>query len=236
MMWGMQKLGRAEKMLASFSDKRDQEFAKNNPFRGYVPGRQDVFVMTYPKSGTNWMIQIVYQLIHHGKGEFNHIHDDVPWPDAKLHSPMMRNYAVPLDQATEWQTASERKRVIKTHLNWELLPYSDEARYISVIRDPKDVFVSAYFFIRDTGMGVATPAVDVMYRLFLADKFLLGGSWPANTAGYWGQRRRSNVLVVSFKSMKQDLEGTVRRVAGFWIFMSRMKSSGTFAKSRLLNT
>jgi hypothetical protein len=92
MMWGMQKLGRAEKMLASFSDKRDQEFAKSNPFRGYVPGKEDVFVMTYPKSGTNWMIQIAYQLIHHGKGEFNHIHDDVPWPDAKLHSPMMRNY------------------------------------------------------------------------------------------------------------------------------------------------
>ena len=214
--WGTQKIGIAEKMLASVSDKREQDFVKKNPFRGYVPGPQDVFVMTYAKSGTNWMMQIVYQLIHHGKGEFDHIHDVVPWPDAKLAGgPMMGDYAIPLEQATEWQTAPERKRIIKTHLNWELLPYSEDARYISVIRDPKDVFVSSYFFIKDSGMGPAMPSVDTMYRLFLANKYFLGASWPENAAGYWAQRHRPNVLVLSFASMKRDLEGTVRRVATF---------------------
>lgn len=215
-MWGTQKLGVAEKMLASVSDKREQEFVKKNPFRGYKPGPQDVFVMTYAKSGTNWMMQIALELIHHGKGEFDHIHNVVPWPDAKLvGGPMMGDYAIPLDQATDWETAPERKRVIKTHFNWELLPYSEEARYIAVIRDPKDVFVSSYFFMKGSGMGGAMPSVDTMYRLFLADKYLLGGSWPANAAGYWTQRHRPNVLVMSYKSMKRDLEGTVRRVASF---------------------
>jgi hypothetical protein len=216
MIWGTQKIGIAEKLLASASDKRELEFVKKNPFRGYVPGPQDVFVMTYAKSGTNWMMQIVYQLIHHGEGEFDHIHGVVPWPDAKLAGgPMMGDYAIPLEQATEWQTAPERKRIIKTHLNWELLPYSENARYISVIRDPKDVFVSSYFFIKDSGMGLAMPSVDTMYRLFLAGKYLLGASWPENAAGYWAQHHRSNVLVVSYASMKRDLEGTVRRVAAF---------------------
>ncbi len=214
-MWVMQKLGRVEKMMASVSDKREQEVIKKNPLRGYTPGKEDVFVMTYPRSGTNWMMQIVYQLIHHGEGEFDHIHSVVPWPDAILTSPMMANYAIPLDLANDWQTAPERKRIIKTHRNWELLPYSEEAKYISVIRDPKDVFVSAYFFIRDGGMPSTTPPVDTMYRVFKADKFLLGGSWPANTAGYWAQRHRPNVLIVSFASMKRDLEGTVRQVAAF---------------------
>jgi hypothetical protein len=214
-MWGAQKLGFAEKMLSNFNARREQECVKKNPFRGYVPGPQDVFVMTYAKSGTNWMMQIAHQLIHHGEGEFDHIHDLVPWPDAPLINPMMRDYAIPLDRATSWQTAPERKRVIKTHFNWDLLPYSEEARYIAVIRDPKDVFVSAYFFIRDSGMGPAMPSVDTMYRLFIADKFLLGGSWAVNAAAYWAQRHRPNVLPVSFKAMKRDLKGTIGQVAAF---------------------
>jgi hypothetical protein len=215
MMGVTRKFGWTERLLAFASDKREQELIGKNPFRDYVPGPQDVFVMTYPKSGTNWMMQIAWQLIHHGTGEYDHIHDVVAWPDAKLSQPMLAKYAIPLDQATEWQTAPERKRVVKTHLNWELLPYSEEARYIAVIRDPKEVFVSGYFFMRDGGMGRAMPAVDVMYRLFLAGKFLIGGSWAVNAAGFWAQRNKPNVLVVSFQSMKRDLEGTVRRVAGF---------------------
>ncbi len=71
-----------------------------------------------------------------------------------------RNYAIPLRLATAWRTAPERKRLIKTHLNWELLPYSNEARYIAVIRDPKDVFVSFYFFAGNNLLGRAMPSVS----------------------------------------------------------------------------
>ena len=170
--------------------------------------------MAYPKSGQNWMLQIVYQLIHHGKGEFEHIHSVVPWPDVVLLTRTWRNYAIPLRLATAWRTAPEHKRLIKTHLNWEMLPYSKEARYIAVIRDPKDVFVSFYFFARNNLLGRAMPSVSAVYRSFLKGESLIG-SWAVNAAGYWAQRHRPNVLVVSFASMKRDLEATVRRVAEF---------------------
>ena len=40
--------------------------------------------MTYAKSGTNWVMQIVWQLIHHCEKDFDHIHSVAPWPDAVL--------------------------------------------------------------------------------------------------------------------------------------------------------
>ena len=168
-----------------------------------------MIVMTFPKSGTNWMMQIAHQLIHHGKGEYDHIHDVVPWPDIETMPGFMRRYAIPLDQADGLESAPERKRVIKTHFNWDLIPYSPDARYIAVIRDPKDVFVSSYFFLRDGVYGAAMPKVDTWYRAYLSKNFMMGGSWGVNAAGYWAQRHRPNVLVLSFKSMKKDLRATV---------------------------
>jgi hypothetical protein len=212
--WTLEKLGFAGKLLGALSRPMRRNLEKNNPFRGYVPGPQDVFVMTLPKSGTNWMMQIAHQLIWHGKAEYEHIHSVIPWPDTKAMG-FMRDYAIPLEQADHWKASPERKRVIKTHFNWEMLPYSEEARYIGIIRDPKDVFVSSYFFIRDGVYGPAMPSVDTWYRMFLSGDGMMGMSWPENAAGYWAQRHRPNVLILSFKALKRDLEGTVRRVADF---------------------
>jgi hypothetical protein len=215
LMWGLEKIGRADRALRGMSARQRKVFEEKNPFRDYVPGKQDVFVSTFAKSGTNWMMQIAHQLIWHGAGEFEHIHSVVPWPDIQVMRGFMRHYAIPFEDARDWETSPERKRVIKTHFDWNLLPYSEDARYIMVIRDPKDVFVSSYFFLKDGILGPAMPSVDTWYKLFLSDGFMIGGSWAANTAGYWAQRQRPNVLIVSFKSMKRDLKATVRKVAQF---------------------
>jgi hypothetical protein len=161
------------------------------------------------------MMQIAHQLIWHGKGEFDHVHEVIPWPDSELMGGFMPKYAISLEQATAWRDAPEHLRVIKTHLDFDQLPYAPEARYIAVIRDPKDVLVSNYHFIRDSVLGASMPSVETWYKLFLTDKFMIGGSWAANAAGYWAARSRGNVRVFSFKAMKKDLRGTVCQAADF---------------------
>jgi len=215
MMRFLEITGRAERAFHNATAGREKRLVKNNPFRGYTPASHDVFVATYPKSGTNWMMQIAHQLLFHGQGEFEHIHYVVPWPDTTVMGPM-KGYAIPIEDPSVWRASPEHKRVIKTHFDWQLLPYSADARYIIVIRDPKDVFVSSYFFfVKEGPLAGPAPTLDTWYKIFLNGDMPVGGSWVNNTAGYWAERHRPNVLILSFKSMKRDLRSAVFRVADF---------------------
>jgi hypothetical protein len=207
----MDKCGIGDRLFRGMRKQQIKDRSKNNPLKHYAPTKHDVFVGAYVKSGTNWTMQIVHQLLNHGMSEYDHIHDVVAWPTGKYFAPM-HGYSVPLEDESIWRASPEKRRVIKTHFNWEDLPYSESARYIFVIRDPKDVFVSSYFFF---GNGFPVPSVETWFKLFCSSDFHIGGSWAESAAGYSAQRYRSNVLILSFKAMKLDLPGTVRDIADF---------------------
>jgi hypothetical protein len=62
------------------SKRRRRDFYGN--FGEYQATSHDVFACVYFKSGTNWLMQILVQVIYQGAAEFEHIHDLVPWPDS----------------------------------------------------------------------------------------------------------------------------------------------------------
>jgi hypothetical protein len=211
----LQRRGRAPAAVASMAEKRYASLKAKNPFKSYTPTAHDVFVAAHVKSGTNWMMQIAHQLAFHGDGEYDHIHSVVPWPDVRLLGPM-KHYAIPIDDPSVWMASPEQKRVIKTHCDWDWLPYSPEARYIIPIRDPKDVFVSSYhFFVKDGPLQPTRFSPETWFEIFLRAGMGPWTVWPVNTASYWAERHRPNVLIVPFNAMKADLRGTVRKVAEF---------------------
>jgi hypothetical protein len=176
-------------------------------FGDYRPTAHDVFACVYFKSGTNWLMQILVQVIHGGTVEFEHVHDIVAWPD----SPDPR-YAVPLSDETTWKNGPTSLRVIKTHLDLAQVPFSAEARYVCVIRDPKDVCVSAYHFLRNEFMGPMTPSVPNFVEFFLSPNFPFH-PWAEFLNEYWRVRDRDNVLFLTYEEMKKDLKEAVRRIA-----------------------
>ncbi len=59
-------------------------------FGDYQGTAHDVFACVYFKSGTNWLMQILVQIIHHGAAEFEHVHDMVPGPTRRtLATPLL---------------------------------------------------------------------------------------------------------------------------------------------------
>ena len=177
-------------------------------FPAYEPTASDVFVCAYFKSGTNWTMQIAVQVAYHGRARFEHIHDLVPWPD----TPERMRYAVPLDDEGPRAACPTGLRVIKTHLALGKVPYSPAARYICVVRDPKDVFVSSYHFLRSVALRAAMPSVPAWLDAYLSPDCALG-SWAEHLQSYWSARDRPNVLFLTYEQMRADLPGAVDAIA-----------------------
>lgn len=205
-LWVVARLGYGRYVFVFMGRRMGDRRGKVRAFRGYQPRAQDVFVCTYSKSGTNWAMQIAYQIAERGAGDYAHIHDVVPWPEAP-----MRGIVTLRDAATQTRTATGML-VIKTHLERRYVPYSPHAKYLVVVRDPKDVFVSSYFFSGSMLAGVPMIPVSEWYALFLSDAFQYG-SWAEHLASFWPWRTRPNVLFLQFDEMKADLPGTVERIA-----------------------
>ena len=167
----------------------------------------EVFIATYSKSGTNWAIQLALQTAHRGAAEFGHVFEEVPWPEG-----LPTNRSISLAQACASPRSPTGKVIVKTHLPASAVPYDPRAAYITVIRDPKEVAVSAYHFM--VGMVGYLDIVDFdeWYRRFVYDAALLEG-WAGHTASYWAMRERANVLVLTYSDMKADLDGCARRFA-----------------------
>lgn len=176
----------------------------------FEPGERDVLICSYYKSGTNWTMQIAVQIAHRGRAEFDHIHDLVPWPDMSRRA----GYAVPLDVDEPQRRAPTGLRIIKTHLAIDDLPYQRAARYICVVRDPKDVFVSSYHFTRALVLGPLMPSVGRWLDTFLSPDALTG-SWARHLASGWRMRDSGNVLFLTYESMRADLGAAVDKMAAF---------------------
>jgi hypothetical protein len=182
--------------------------AKQRAFAGYPPTEHDVFVATFGKSGTNWMMQIAQQIAHRGEAEFRHIHDLVPWPDA----PGPAADVVALLDAAPRERSPTGLRVIKTHLEAEFVPYDEKSAYLTVLRDPKEVLVSSYYFLGGLLGVLDYVSIDSWFDLFM-EPDSMATAWARHTASFWDWRNRPNVVVLPYREVKQAPGAAIERVA-----------------------
>ncbi len=164
----------------------------------FRPRPDDIFVVSYPKSGTTLMQMMVYQLATRGEMDFPHITIVSPWFEMELMRNRPRGLEVP------------SPRILKSHLRYGALP--KVGRFIYMLRDPRDVALSAYHHhVLMTGER-ARPESFVQ-------RFILGRSafpsWFKHVASWWPHRNDPNVLLLRYEEAIADLEGTARRVAAF---------------------
>jgi hypothetical protein len=155
----------------------------------------DVFVASYPRSGTTWLQQILLVLSHDGEREFQHVDDVAPWWE--------RSLALGVRRAADFE-ALPSPRTFKTHLPHAWLPRG--ARYLYVRRDGRDVAVSYYHLHR------SHLSYEGSFEEFF-ERFLEGrvqyGSWFKHVAGWDARRERAGVKIVEYERLQSDLAGTM---------------------------
>jgi len=193
----------------------------------YMPRADDIIVATSLKSGTTWMLEIVWCLIFLGQAA-----PPTPehWIEARAGS-----LAALLGQLT----TQTHRRLLKTHLPLAGLPFHPQVKYIVVGRDARDIFMSlwnhyanytprSYALLNDTPGRVGDPLppcpsdIHAFWREWISRGWFAWESegypfWSnlQHTQSWWPYRQLENIHFVHFNDLLADLAGEIRRIAHF---------------------
>lgn len=194
--------------VVSMGEGREGQSRGVNVFKDYIPTQNDIIIACNSRSGTHWMMQIALQIAYLGQAEYDYIYDIVAWPD------FLPEVAIKLSEPPP--PSPTGLRLIKTHAPAQAVPVNDAAKYITVIRDPKEVLVSMYHWAPQAfafiGLQSGTP--DEWVEKFLK-KQIPGGWWAQHTASWWALRHKANVYIVPFNQLKADTSGQIDAVSAF---------------------
>ena len=184
--------------------------------RTYTLRPDDVFIATYPKSGTTWMQQIVKLLRSDGRMDGIKIDRSVPWLEM-LDSSFGKIMGYTTDMATSSEVISPR--AFKSHFTYELipggLPHTTPAKYIYVMRNPKDICVSSWHHVHKNSTSPSRLSWDEHMELILNFRDVPFGDWFSHVLGWWKHRDAPNILFVKYEDMKADPLAIVSTVAKF---------------------
>ncbi|NWI00818.1 ST4A1 Sulfotransferase, partial [Tichodroma muraria] len=153
----------------------------------------DVWIVTYPKSGTGLLQEVVY-LVSQGADP-----DEIGLMNIDEQLPVLEYPQPGLDIIKELTSP----RLIKSHLPYRFLPsdlHNGNSKVIYMARNPKDLVVSYYQFHRSLRTMSYRGTFQEFCRRFMNDK--LGyGSWFEHVQEFWEHHMDANVLFLKYEDM-----------------------------------
>ena len=166
----------------------------------------DVFVATYPKCGTTWTQQIVKLIANNGVETGIDSDEFVPWHEL---------------MTLEEMESMPSPRFFKSHLPYQLMPgggdpANTKAKYIYVIRNPKDAAVSGFNHAKKMAMLTMQTDFtwDKQFNLFLNGSLAYGPFYD-HFLGWWAHRDAPNILILTYEQMKRNPRTAVTSIASF---------------------
>ncbi|XP_069830982.1 amine sulfotransferase-like [Dendropsophus ebraccatus] len=166
----------------------------------------DVFLVTYPKSGTIWTQQILSLIFNeghrNGTEQIENI-NRVPWIEYNINNINFKSRPSP--------------RLFTTHLPYYLMPRDLRFRtgkIIYVCRNPKDVMVSFYHFYLLKPNIKCTIHWETFIDVYISGK-VESSSWFDHVRGWYTHKEDFNILFVTYEEMIKDLRSAVKKICKF---------------------
>uniref|UniRef100_A0A8D0DN13 Sulfotransferase n=1 Tax=Salvator merianae TaxID=96440 RepID=A0A8D0DN13_SALMN len=154
----------------------------------------DVFLVTYPKSGTVWtqnILSLIYHEDHRNETEKVTLIDRVPWLEYKMEHMDYNRRPSP--------------RLFSTHMPYYLVPRelrNRRGKVVYIARNPKDVLVSYFHFSKVLVRMEQEHDFGKFMERFLAGK-VVPGSWLDHVEGWYTHRDDFNILFLTFEDIKR---------------------------------
>ncbi|XP_065082831.1 sulfotransferase 1C4 [Ochlerotatus camptorhynchus] len=210
-----------------------QDSAKH--FYNFPARPDDVWVATYPRSGTTWTQEMVWLICNNldfQAARREKLTKRFPFFEFHMfmHDKMKEQFLSENIEVTDKQFIEEAsnpvyeildsmttRRFIKTHFPISLLPpsiFKTGAKVIYVARNPSDVVVSYYHLNRLYRTQGYVGDFETFYNYFENNLTPWSPYWTHLKQG-WQARCLPNVLFMFYENMNKNLPETIRTVANF---------------------
>ncbi|KAM4770933.1 sulfotransferase 6B1-like [Rhinophrynus dorsalis] len=177
----------------------------------------DIMMVAYPKCGSNWTIQLLHDMVHL-------IYNKVPPPAIPL-----IEFGAP-DKFEKLKNEAS-PRVLGSHLHYDNIPksiFDKKVKLLVVFRNPKDTAVSYYHFYNNNPVLPTYSSWDIFFQDFMSGNVCWGSYFDHAVA--WNKHiDDEGVMIMTFEEMKQDLEGSVKKIAEFLGFQMNQEQAQQIA-------
>jgi Sulfotransferase domain len=171
---------------------------RTSPGRDFEVFPDDVFIVSFPKSGNTWTRFLIANLLHPEEpATFGNIDRLIPESEGLTQNELKR---------------ISRPRIMKSH------QYFDPRfrKVIYIVRDPRDVAVSQFHFYRKRRRITDDYPIEQFVTRFVEGDTSDYGSWGDNVASWLATRQNSpNFLLLRYEDMVANDVETLRQVASF---------------------
>ncbi|KAL3986642.1 KRAB domain-containing zinc finger protein [Sarotherodon galilaeus] len=163
----------------------------------------DVFLVTYPKSGTVWAQQIIISIheLHGNQNKYSNNMERMPW----------------LEYKTAEYTLLPSPRLFASHLPEHIMPpgvKEKKAKIVYLMRNPKDNMVSFYHFSKALADLETPESFDQFFEWYITGN-VLASSWFDHVREWYLNRDQYNILFLTYEEMILDLKASVKKICNF---------------------